>query len=149
LLHCLIGAVAGKPSAAPYQQQGPRNPADNHYCQPCCGIDVPIPPWACLPYKLEPQQTRGYYQNARLKIVIDPFASWTTFFNGAPCPIKPKSSNKRRYCDRRCDACQRDNFAERDPWANKCESDCGKRNCCGLPAKSYSGPHLRFLRLKP
>jgi hypothetical protein len=147
-LHCLTSAVASEPSATLYEQHGPRDPANNYDCQCFYGIDVPILPWTRLQYKLEPQQRRGCYQNARLKIVIDSFAFWITIFNRPPCPIKSESRNKCRYCDRRCDACQRDNFAERDPWANECESDCDKRNCCGLPAKSYSDPHLRFLRLK-
>jgi hypothetical protein len=70
-LHCLIGPVAGEPSAAPYQRQGPGDPANNYDCQRCFGLNAPLPPWACLQYQMEPQQSRGCYQNARLKIVID------------------------------------------------------------------------------
>src|ERR1700687_2145931 len=95
-MHCLIGPVAGEPSAAPYQQQGAGDPANNYDCQRYCGLNAPVPPWACLQYQMAPQQHRGCYQNARLKIVIDALAFWSTPFNRPACQIKSDSSNKRR-----------------------------------------------------
>jgi hypothetical protein len=147
-LHCLIGPVAGEPSAAPYQQQGAGDPANNYDCQRYCGLNAPVPPWACLQYQMAPQQPRGCYQNARLKIVIDALAFWSTPFNRPACQIKSDSSNKRRYCDRCCNACQRNNFTERDTWHDECENDCGKRNCSGLRAKSDRGAHPRFSQVE-
>jgi hypothetical protein len=143
-LHCLIGPAVGESSAAPYQQQGPGDPANNYDCQCCSGLNAPVPPWACLQYEMEPQQSRRRYQNARLKTVIDAFALWRTFFNRPACQIKSASSNKRRYCDRCRNAWQRNNFTEGDARHDECENNCGKRNRSGLPAKSDRVAHPRF-----
>ena len=87
-LHCLIGSIAGEPSTAPYQQQSPGDAANNYDCQRCSGLNASVPPWACLQYQMAPQQPRGCYQNACLKIVIDALALWSTFFNRPACQIK-------------------------------------------------------------
>ena len=66
----------------------PGGPANNYDCQRRSGLNAPVPPWACLQYQMEPQQPRGCCQNARLKIVIDAFALWTTIFQSTGLPNK-------------------------------------------------------------
>jgi hypothetical protein len=70
----------------------------------------------------------NYYQNTCLKIIIDALASGSAFFNRRPGrQIKSESSNKCRHCDRRRDACQRNEFTEQDAGHQECENDDSKR----------------------
>src|SRR5690242_20006455 len=59
--------------------------------------------------------------------MIDTLASGSAFFNRPGCQTKSESSNKCRHCDRRRDACQRNEFTEHDAGHQECENDDGKR----------------------
>src|ERR1700687_364763 len=69
-------------------------------------------------------------------------------FQSTGLPNKVRFQQQASYCDRCCNACQRNNFTERDTWHDECENDCGKRNCSGLPPKSDRGAHPRFSQVE-
>jgi len=90
----LIGPVAGKPSGALYQHQGPRQPATSYNRQCRLWLNTPLPPRTRLQNHIEPQQTGGNYEDTGLKIMIDPLASGSPSFDQPTCQIEAESNNK-------------------------------------------------------
>ena len=140
----LIGPVAGKPSGALYQHQGPRQPATSYNRQCRLWLNTPLPPRTRLQNHIEPQQTGGNYEDTGLKIMIDPLASGSPSFDQPTCQIEAESNNKGCYCDRCCDAYQRNDFTERDARHQERENNCGKRNGTGLPTNYDCNAHCPF-----